>query len=128
MLLLKKKKYAAVKVQFKDGTPYEVFFLEKFSLFYLLFSWKKKPVEQLSWCRILNVKVLTWFVVTGVCYQRNWEISALLKSCQGGMLYHFLPSPLPPFHDHLTLHLAENTRKLSLVMPLALVLAGRVRM
>lgn len=24
MLLLKKKKYAAVKVQFKDGTPYEV--------------------------------------------------------------------------------------------------------
>ena len=26
MLLLKKKKYAAVKVQFKDGTPYEVDF------------------------------------------------------------------------------------------------------
>lgn len=26
MLLLKKKKYAAVKVQFKDGTPYEVNF------------------------------------------------------------------------------------------------------
>ena len=26
MLLLKKKKYAAVKVLFKDGTPYEVFF------------------------------------------------------------------------------------------------------
>lgn len=26
MLLLKKKKYAAVKVQFKDGTAYEVFF------------------------------------------------------------------------------------------------------
>lgn len=24
MLLLKKKKYAAVKLQFKDGTPYEV--------------------------------------------------------------------------------------------------------
>ena len=25
MLLLKKKKYAAVKLQFRDGTPYEVF-------------------------------------------------------------------------------------------------------
>jgi DNA polymerase elongation subunit (family B) len=29
MLLLKKKKYAAVKVQFKDGTPYEVIYKEK---------------------------------------------------------------------------------------------------
>lgn len=34
MLLLKKKKYAAVKVQFKDGIPYEVDSW-KFSLFYL---------------------------------------------------------------------------------------------
>jgi len=29
MLLLKKKKYAAVKVQFKDGTPYEVILKKK---------------------------------------------------------------------------------------------------
>ena len=38
MLLLKKKKYAAVKVQFKDGTPYEVAYKSVYPL-QILMNW-----------------------------------------------------------------------------------------
>lgn len=73
MLLLKKKKYAAVKIQFKDGIAYEVFCDGFFSVGY--------PTGKFSgWLlccyRLLNAKAWIWCVVTGAYYQRNWEISA----------------------------------------------------
>nr|GMD88081.1 terpene synthase 10-like [Ipomoea batatas] len=58
MLLLKKKKYAAVKVQFKDGTPYEL---------------------QLPACHYIAMPSIWLFIVTGACYQRNWETFVSIK-------------------------------------------------
>lgn len=77
MLLLKKKKYAAVKVLFKDGKPYEVLkniFTISFQSF--LFWKARTTVSQLYWCRLLNVRALIWFVETGAYFRRNQEISA----------------------------------------------------
>lgn len=63
MLLLKKKKYAAVKVLFKDGTPYEVYSLSySFALPNIL---EEHSSEINILRRLLNAKVLTLFVVTG---------------------------------------------------------------
>lgn len=66
MLLLKKKKYAAVKVQFRDGTPYEVILSEEALLVIPLLEQRTVDLLGLhSLCRSLNARVLIWFVVTG---------------------------------------------------------------
>lgn len=64
MLLLKKKKYAAVKVQFKDGTPYEVCLSYYFASSNIL---EEHACRINIWCRLLNAKVLILSAVTGAC-------------------------------------------------------------
>lgn len=80
MLLLKKKKYAAVKVLFKDGMLYEVK-LDTLSPFFSWFCIITRPCgfnldERGRW---LNAKALIWFAVIGVCFQKKLEIIALDK-------------------------------------------------
>lgn len=66
MLLLKKKKYAAVKVQFKDGKPYEVKIEVQRSFEVSILFWLRLVNFGFS-LRLLNEKALIWFVVIGVC-------------------------------------------------------------
>lgn len=70
MLLLKKKKYAAVKVLFKDGKPYEVLKIQPL-LLVIPFLDGKNNSNLSSLCRLLSVRALTWFVETGAYFQRN---------------------------------------------------------
>lgn len=75
MLLLKKKKYAAVKVQqLKDGSPYEV--IKQCPLGFSCSVQENAAMGLYCRCRLLNARVLIWFVVTGAYYQRSWGIFA----------------------------------------------------
>ena len=71
MLLLKKKKYAAVKVQFRDGTPYEVAL--KYINFKILSNWF---VSYYSWFMSLYMLFL-WQVIErkGLdMVRRDWSL------------------------------------------------------
>ena len=82
MLLLRKKKYAAVKLQFKDGKTCEVIFNSLWLPFLLE---NVLSTNMTSQCRTLKEKVWTWFVEIGAYFPRKLEIYACLRSCVEGM-------------------------------------------